>query len=337
SSLDPNFTNLESFTPVNVLSNTWPYNYDKKPRSLVSVQEGHPTMLEQVDVKVHEEHQKEGEFCTMVLYTHSAVVVVLDLVVVLVVVAPVIVVVAVVEIPAVKMASTTIMVQEKGSRNKRKFRADPPPVTELKLVSLSNECLGYELTAESFVTREHVNGCDMCCFGRESVDPVELDLGLLCLGDSLMEHHFEDLHQMEIVKVANGGGRGGWWWEWGDENEDEDVKNKQMFHINQGIKDKQTSSFNSYALYAYDSVWLLAYALDKFLKSGGSDFGLSALRTFIKGEKLLQTILATTFMGLTDEKPRGGENNGESGGKSGGKSGGESGGESCGESGGSGG
>nr|GEZ34205.1 glutamate receptor 3.4-like [Tanacetum cinerariifolium] len=84
----------------------------------------------------------------------------------------------------------------------------------------------------------------------------------------------------------------------------------------QGIKDKQTSSFNSYALYAYDSVWLLAYALDKFLRSGGiitfsrdpklpntngSEFGLSDLRTFIEGEKLLQTILATTFMGLTGE------------------------------------
>ncbi|GKD35043.1 hypothetical protein Tco_1250552, partial [Tanacetum coccineum] len=108
-----------------------------------------------------------------------------------------------------KMASTTTMVQEKGSGNKRKFRADPSPVTDLKSVSLSNECLGYEFTAESFVTHEHVNGCDMCCFGRESVDPDELDLGLLCLVDSLREHHFEDLHQMEIVKVSNGGGSGG--------------------------------------------------------------------------------------------------------------------------------
>ncbi|GKD07571.1 glutamate receptor 3.4-like protein [Tanacetum coccineum] len=41
-----------------------------------------------------------------------------------------------------------------------------------------------------------------------SVDPVELDLGLLCLVDSLREHYFENLHQMEIVKVANGGGSG---------------------------------------------------------------------------------------------------------------------------------
>lgn len=69
SSLDPTFTNLESFTPVNVLDNAWSYEqevfdydygceyYDKKPRSLVSVQEEYPTMLEQVDAKVHVEHQ----------------------------------------------------------------------------------------------------------------------------------------------------------------------------------------------------------------------------------------------------------------------------------------
>ncbi|GKB11563.1 glutamate receptor 3.4-like protein, partial [Tanacetum coccineum] len=227
-----------------------------------------------------------------------------------------------------KMASTTTMVQEKGSRNKRKFKADPPPVTDLKSVSLSNECLGYEFTAESFVTHEHVNGCDMCCFGRESVDLVELDLGLLCLVDSLREHHFEDLHQMEIVKVVkvvNGGGSGGcdltellnrvnmmdcrvyvvhahpdsglaifsvankigmmtssyvwittdWLLAALDSSEIPDPKSMDL--IQGGIKDKQTSSFNLYALYAYDSVWLLAYAQDKFLKSGGSNFGLSAL------------------------------------------------------------
>ncbi|GJV51046.1 glutamate receptor 3.4-like protein [Tanacetum coccineum] len=135
---------------------------------------------------------------------------------------------------------------------------------------------------------------------------------------------------------------------------------KSMDLIQGGIKDKQTSNFNSYALYAYDYAW--------FLKSGGSNFGLSALRTFIEGDKLLQTILATTFMGLTGEmkfdreknlmhptydvvniggtglrtigycviwpgemsqKPRGGKSGGERGGESGGEiSGGEIGGES---------
>ncbi|KVH93142.1 Extracellular ligand-binding receptor [Cynara cardunculus var. scolymus] len=83
-----------------------------------------------------------------------------------------------------------------------------------------------------------------------------------------------------------------------------------------GIKDKETSSFNSYALYAYDSVWLLAHSLDKFLKSGKritfsydsklrdtnrSDLRLSALRIFNEGEQLLETVLATSFVGLTGE------------------------------------
>nr|XP_043630686.1 glutamate receptor 3.5-like [Erigeron canadensis] len=80
------------------------------------------------------------------------------------------------------------------------------------------------------------------------------------------------------------------------------------------IKGKNTSSFNAYALSAYDSIWLLAHALDKFLKSGGglsfsndsklrqsngSKLKFSALRIFNEGEQLLQTILATEFMGLT--------------------------------------
>lgn len=78
--------------------------------------------------------------------------------------------------------SSVTMVQEKGSRNKRKFRADPPPVTDPNnMISPSrNECLGYEFSAESFVSHEHSNGCDMCCFSHDNTDPVELDLGLAC-------------------------------------------------------------------------------------------------------------------------------------------------------------
>ncbi|KAK1416681.1 hypothetical protein QVD17_25796 [Tagetes erecta] len=83
------------------------------------------------------------------------------------------------------------------------------------------------------------------------------------------------------------------------------------------LKDKETSGFNSYAFYAYDSVWLLAHALDKFLKSGGTitfsydsklkqtktshDLQLAALRIFNEGNKLLETITATSFVGLTGE------------------------------------
>nr|XP_043619454.1 glutamate receptor 3.4-like [Erigeron canadensis] len=82
------------------------------------------------------------------------------------------------------------------------------------------------------------------------------------------------------------------------------------------IKQKETSGFNSYALYAYDSIWLFAYALDTFLKSGesitfssnpnlqnanGSELRLSALKTFNEGQNLLQTLLATNFTGLSGE------------------------------------
>nr|GEW28696.1 glutamate receptor 3.4-like [Tanacetum cinerariifolium] len=82
------------------------------------------------------------------------------------------------------------------------------------------------------------------------------------------------------------------------------------------IKDKHTSSFNTYALYAYDSVWLLAHALDKYVRAGGSitfsndtklqhangnELHFSALRVFNEGEQLLKTVLSMKFMGLTGE------------------------------------
>ncbi|KAJ0573057.1 putative transcription factor C2H2 family [Helianthus annuus] len=90
--------------------------------------------------------------------------------------------------------SPVMMVQEKGSRNKRKFRADPPPVTDLnKTVSqLQNECLGYEFAAESFVN-EHANECDMCSFGCEGASSVDLDLGLSCSGGLGSNHNAPEM------------------------------------------------------------------------------------------------------------------------------------------------
>ncbi|KAL8238232.1 hypothetical protein R6Q59_019313 [Mikania micrantha] len=79
---------------------------------------------------------------------------------------------------------------------------------------------------------------------------------------------------------------------------------------------KQPASFNSYALYAYDSVWLLAYALDNLLNFGGkitfssnpklqstngSIHRGSRLQTFNEGPKLLETLLTTNFTGATGE------------------------------------
>ncbi|KAL7128815.1 hypothetical protein ABFS83_13G019000 [Erythranthe nasuta] len=82
------------------------------------------------------------------------------------------------------------------------------------------------------------------------------------------------------------------------------------------FKNKESSKFNSYALYAYDSVWLLAKALDTFLISGENisfsddpklqennrtTLDFTSLRIFDQGEKLLNILTATNFTGLTGE------------------------------------
>ncbi|XP_022776635.1 glutamate receptor 3.4-like isoform X2 [Durio zibethinus] len=76
------------------------------------------------------------------------------------------------------------------------------------------------------------------------------------------------------------------------------------------------AGFNSYALYAYDSVWLAAHALDVFLNEGGSlSFSsdpnlhdvkgsmlhLASLRVFDGGQQLLQTLLRMNFTGLSGQ------------------------------------
>lgn len=73
-------------------------------------------------------------------------------------------------------------VQEKGSRNKRKFRADPPLADPSKAIPLpSSECTSFEFSAEKFESRHgHTNVCDMCCVNQDSSDCLKLDLGLSC-------------------------------------------------------------------------------------------------------------------------------------------------------------
>ncbi|XP_058220528.1 glutamate receptor 3.3 [Rhododendron vialii] len=71
---------------------------------------------------------------------------------------------------------------------------------------------------------------------------------------------------------------------------------------------------NSYGLYAYDSVWLVAHALDSFFNKGGiisfsndsrlinlerSDLHLDALSIFDGGSLLLNSILQSDLVGLT--------------------------------------
>ncbi|XP_047096579.1 glutamate receptor 3.4-like isoform X1 [Lolium rigidum] len=79
-------------------------------------------------------------------------------------------------------------------------------------------------------------------------------------------------------------------------------------------KRKIASGLNSYGFYAYDSVWIVAHAIDKFLNSGQqinfsadtrlhdsdtSIITLSTLKIFDGGEHLLQQLLLTNFAGLT--------------------------------------
>ncbi|EEF52890.1 glutamate receptor 3 plant, putative [Ricinus communis] len=71
---------------------------------------------------------------------------------------------------------------------------------------------------------------------------------------------------------------------------------------------------NSYGLYAYDSVWLIAHAIDAFLDQGGiisfsndsrlhsvegSNLHLDAMSLFNDGTHLLKNILQSDFVGLT--------------------------------------
>lgn len=72
---------------------------------------------------------------------------------------------------------------------------------------------------------------------------------------------------------------------------------------------------HSYGLYAYDSVWLLAHAIDEFFKQGGvisfsldsrirsaegsSNLNLEAMSIFNDGTHLLQNILQSDLVGLT--------------------------------------
>ncbi|CAL9134439.1 unnamed protein product [Musa textilis] len=79
---------------------------------------------------------------------------------------------------------------------------------------------------------------------------------------------------------------------------------------------KASSSLNTYAFHAYDSVWLLAHAIDQFLHEEqtiafsddprlhdptGSSLHLSALKRFDGGEKLLDKLRLTNFSGVSGQ------------------------------------
>ncbi|KAL0311223.1 UNVERIFIED_CONTAM: Glutamate receptor 3.5 [Sesamum angustifolium] len=95
---------------------------------------------------------------------------------------------------------------------------------------------------------------------------------------------------------------------------DSDLKTRFSSRWGNIKKKKQTTKFNSYALYGYDSVWLLARALDSFFNGGGtvsfsddprlrdqngSALRLTSLQIFDQGPKLLQILTEMNFTGLT--------------------------------------
>lgn len=98
---------------------------------------------------------------------------------------------------------------------------------------------------------------------------------------------------------------------------DTDLKKKFTARWNSLIrKGNVTSSLNTYGLYAYDSVWLIAHAINRFLSEGdaisfssdpklrdanGSVLHLDALRSFAGGSKLREKALLTNFTGLTGQ------------------------------------
>ncbi|XWS08685.1 hypothetical protein CRYUN_Cryun40dG0022400 [Craigia yunnanensis] len=78
--------------------------------------------------------------------------------------------------------SPLISIQEKGSRNKRKFRADPPLGDPNKIItSPQNGCSSYEFCAEKFeITPAHgqASACNLCGVNQDHSDGLKLDLGL---------------------------------------------------------------------------------------------------------------------------------------------------------------
>ncbi|QCD79915.1 hypothetical protein DEO72_LG2g233 [Vigna unguiculata] len=84
--------------------------------------------------------------------------------------------------------SPSVSCQEKGSRNKRKFRADPPLGEPSKIILAPPlECRSYEFSAEKFkITPSHgqATACDVCGVSQDHSDGLKLGLGLYSPGTS---------------------------------------------------------------------------------------------------------------------------------------------------------
>ncbi|CAN4097691.1 unnamed protein product [Withania somnifera] len=85
--------------------------------------------------------------------------------------------------------SHSMTVPENGSRNKRKFMADPPLTDPNKLIpSPQIECPSFEFSADKFGNipgHGLMDGCDICSTKQETSGGLKLDLGLSCTLGSL--------------------------------------------------------------------------------------------------------------------------------------------------------
>ncbi|KAG0503267.1 hypothetical protein HPP92_003339 [Vanilla planifolia] len=98
---------------------------------------------------------------------------------------------------------------------------------------------------------------------------------------------------------------------------DSRIKQKFLSRWNNLLQRGNVSSkLNTYGFYAYDTVWLAAYAIDQFLNDGGkisfsndrilyntnqSSLPLSALQSFKGGSDLLNKLHSANFTGLTGQ------------------------------------
>ncbi|KAG8099822.1 hypothetical protein GUJ93_ZPchr0013g35312 [Zizania palustris] len=97
---------------------------------------------------------------------------------------------------------------------------------------------------------------------------------------------------------------------------DSDIQHLLLSRWNNLTRNERFSSLNSYSMHAYDSVWLVAHAVEQFLSEGnavsfsadpnlqdtkGSNLQLGSLRSFNNGEKLLEKILHANFTGASGQ------------------------------------
>ncbi|KEH36729.1 E3 ubiquitin-protein ligase RF298-like protein, putative [Medicago truncatula] len=100
--------------------------------------------------------------------------------------------------------SSSVSVQEKGSRNKRKFRADPPLGESSKSISsLQHESLSYEFSAEKVEITPcfgPVTASDLCSVSHGCSDGLKLDLGLSSPAVSSEVRLCQPKEELEVVE-----------------------------------------------------------------------------------------------------------------------------------------